>query len=70
MGIFFQLVVSFPKLTLILLSFCLATKIPASESILILFLFNSSNNNFATHLVPFPQASAISPLGLNILKLY
>ena len=67
-GIFFQSVESSPKFTLILkLSIFFALSIPASNLILRLSLFFSVNNNLATHLVPFPQASALSPLGLKIL---
>ena len=66
-GISFQLFDIFPILILILVPCFSATKIPASEEIFKEFiLLFSSKSNLATHLVPFPHASARSPLGLKI----
>ena len=44
----------------------LAFKIPAKDCSLTLLIFFSSNSSLATQRVPLPQASALSPFGLNI----
>ena len=66
-GISFQSVVIFPIFTLISSPAFFAINVPASDRIFrVSFLLFSSKRIFATHLVPFPHASALSPAGLKI----